>query len=347
MHTTHFTGWDIGGAHLKVAGINAAGLLQHVNQFATPLWQGLEQLDAVMPEIIKTLPETTTRHAVTMTAELVDIFPSRAAGVRTLSTLCQRHLGDDIDIYTTGHGFIKLAATELESRDVASANWYASGSMVATCIDSGVFIDIGSTTTDVIPVHAQRLLTIGHNDQQRMQHDELVYSGVIRTSLMALARRVPFAGHWQGVAAEHFATTADVYRLLGWIDEQADMMETADGAGKNYKASMTRLARMVGADTNDFSEQHWLDLAHHFAHLQLAELEAVIKRLLAREKNIAPVMIGAGVGRFLIQQLAERLQFEYIDFSELLSCRPELEEDCNVCAPAVALAQLNRIRCQE
>ncbi len=346
MQSTHFTGWDIGGAHLKVAGIDDAGMLQHVHQFATPLWQGLDKLDAVMPEVIKIFPDSPTRHAVTMTAELVDIFPNRAAGVQTLSTLCQRYLGNDIDLYATGHGFINLAANELENRDVASANWYASGSMVATCIDSGVFIDIGSTTTDIIPVHDKRLLTIGHNDQQRMQHDELVYSGVIRTSLMALARRVPFAGHWQGVAAEHFATTADVYRLLGWLDEQADMMDTADGAGKNYQASMTRLARMVGADKDDFSEQHWLDLAHQFAEQQLAELEAAVKRVLLREQRIAPVMIGAGAGRFLIKQLAERLQFDYADFSDLLSCSPELEEDCNVCAPAVALAQLNRMRCQ-
>ena len=35
---SNYIGWDIGGAHLKVASVNQAGKVEFVEQFATPLW---------------------------------------------------------------------------------------------------------------------------------------------------------------------------------------------------------------------------------------------------------------------------------------------------------------------
>ncbi|MEQ8428488.1 MAG: hydantoinase/oxoprolinase family protein [Gammaproteobacteria bacterium] len=345
MQDINYIGWDIGGAHLKVAGVNPAGELIYVKQFATPLWQGMGQLEQAMPIAINALPQSIPRHAVTMTAELVDIFPSRTDGVRALTQLCQQFLGNDIDLYATGLGFINVNPHAEESDEIASANWYASSELVATHIDSGLFIDIGSTTTDIVPFANKKLLNLGNNDQSRMQHDELVYTGVIRTSLMALARRVPFAGHWQNIAAEHFATTADIYRILGLLDERTDLMQAADGAGKDRVASIRRLARMVGIDAgDDKDEKAWVDLARHFADLHLQELEQAVARVMSRLPQLDRIIIGAGAGRFVLRRLAEKLQFEYMEFSDLLQCNAGLEDDCNICAPAVALAQLNRLR---
>jgi len=62
----------------------------------------------------------------------------------------------------------------------------------------------------------------GYADSERLQYGELVYSGVVRTSLMALATTAPFAGEWVGIMAEHFATTADVYRITGELPAYAD-----------------------------------------------------------------------------------------------------------------------------
>lgn len=345
MQDINYIGWDIGGAHLKVAGVNPAGKLIYVDQFATPLWQGITQLEQAMPIAINALPQSMPRHAVTMTAELVDIFPSRADGVQALTRLCRHFLGNDIDLYATGRGFIPVNPNAEESDDIASANWYASSELVANYVNSGLFVDVGSTTTDIVPFAAKRLLNLGQNDQSRMQHDELVYSGVIRTSLMALARRVPFAGHWQNIAAEHFATTADIYRILGLLDEHTDLMQTADGAGKDRAASIRRLARMVGSDAGDHQdEQTWVDLASHFADLHLQELEQAVTRIMSRLPQLDRIIVAAGAGRFLLRKLAEKLQFEYMEFSDLLQCHVGLEDNCNNCAPAVALAQLNRLR---
>lgn len=347
MQDINYIGWDIGGAHLKVAGINPAGELIYVNQFATPLWQGLDKLQQAMPIAIKQLPRELPRHAVTMTAELVDIFPNRVEGVRILKQLCQQYLGNALDLYATGQGFVAADPLQEDSHEIASANWYASAELVATHVNSGLFIDIGSTTTDIVPFANKQLLNLGNNDHARMQHDELVYTGVIRTSLMALARRVPFNGHEQGIAAEHFATTADVYRILGDLDEDTDQMQTADGAGKDRDASIRRLARMVGADAGDYQdEQVWLNLASHFAELQLQELAQAVRTIQSRVPEFERRIVGAGAGRFLLRALADRLQFEYMEFSDLFHCRAGLKNRCNDCAPAVALAQLNRLRLQ-
>ena len=40
----YFSGWDIGGAHLKVARCDPQGHLIDVIEIACPLWKGIEQL---------------------------------------------------------------------------------------------------------------------------------------------------------------------------------------------------------------------------------------------------------------------------------------------------------------
>jgi len=46
----------------------------------------------------------------------------------------------------------------------------------------------------------------GFSDADRLACEELVYTGVVRTPLMALADRIPFGGQWIPAMAEHFAT---------------------------------------------------------------------------------------------------------------------------------------------
>ena len=43
-------GYDVGGAHLKVA-LSEAGRVVAVEQVACPLWQGLDRLDAALAQV--------------------------------------------------------------------------------------------------------------------------------------------------------------------------------------------------------------------------------------------------------------------------------------------------------
>jgi (4-(4-[2-(gamma-L-glutamylamino)ethyl]phenoxymethyl)furan-2-yl)methanamine synthase len=343
MSHSNFTGWDIGGAHLKVASVNVAGKIEFVEQFSSPLWQGLDQLEKLFPKTVKQLPQGLHSHAFTITAELVDIFKDREEGMNTLIDVCEKNLGNNINLYAVDEGMLGLDRAREKVNQIASANWHASATYAASLIESGLFIDIGSTTTDIIPFCNNSLNNRGLNDQSRLCFDELVYTGVVRTSLMSLTNKVPFAGEWQNIAAENFATTADVYRILASLEESDDLMETADGNSKNVAGSIRRLARMLGTDsTISIESQHWYKLAEYFEEMQLQMLTDAVLRVLSKSSDSDCRIIGAGVGRFLIKKIAQRIEIPYMEFSDLFNAESGLQHKCNVCAPAVAIAQLNR-----
>ena len=341
MPFSAYTGWDIGGAHLKVACVDAGGRLIFAEQYATPLWLGMERLESALPIALKQLPGGKLRHAVTMTAELTDIFKDRQTGLATLLELCGQSLGPDAQIYSLDKGLAPLAAAKNNPAAVASANWHATAAYTAKCLASGLLVDIGSTTTDIIPINNGRLDHRGGDDQSRLRFDELLYTGVIRTSLMALTRRAPFAGEWQSLAAEHFATTADIYRISGELAGRHDLMAAADAGAKDRDGSIRRLARMLGADAGQCPERHhWERLAAYFAEMQLRLIYQAIARALSRSGQ--DTIIGAGVGRFLAARIAARIGLAYIPFSDLCAADTTLSDICNICAPAVALAGINR-----
>ena len=68
---------------------------------------------------------------------------------------------------------------------------------------------------------------------------------------MAVAHTAPFCGRMQRIAAERFATMADVWRLTGDLPEDADPYPAADQRGKSLAESAARLARMLGRDASE------------------------------------------------------------------------------------------------
>ncbi len=84
-------GYDVGGAHLKVA-LAEDGRTIAVRQIACPLWRGLEQLDAALVEAVALIARA-EQHAVTMTGELCELFPDRRTGVREILS----HLATELD----------------------------------------------------------------------------------------------------------------------------------------------------------------------------------------------------------------------------------------------------------
>lgn len=344
MKGSYSIGWDIGGAHLKVACVDKNGKINLVEQLATPLWKGLDCLKKSIPLVINQLPAGAHTHALTMTAELVDVFEDRESGLNSLITLCEEFIGNDISFYTVQGEILKLNNVRNKLEQIASANWHASVTYAASRIDSGLFIDAGSTTTDIIPFSNNKLMNRGHDDQSRLRFDELVYTGVIRTPLMSLTQKVPFRGEWQSLAAEHFANTADVYRVLRCITEDDDLMDTADGKAKDIASSVRRLARMLGTDSNNVEPDRWNKLAQYFEEVHLQLLTKATLRVLTNSNEQMPTIVGAGAGRFLVKKVAQRLNMPYIEFSELCDSDIELTHKCNTCAPAVALAQLNRLQ---
>lgn len=334
-------GWDIGGAHLKLARIEDGRVIA-ARQMPCPLWLGFDRLTATLDEALAAWPEA-ERHAVTMTAELADLFPDRAAGVRAiLDAVTQRVPEGSVQIYAHDGGFLTPAAARASPERVASANWHASAQLAARQLGNGLLVDIGSTTTDLVPLRRGAVAADGVDDAERLALDELVYRGVVRTPVMALGAHLVLAGERLGVMAELFATTADVFRLTGELPADADQQPTPDGRGKSQAESRARLARMVGRDAASASDAVWDDLARRIARRLLGEIAAAARAVAARA-GVAPraPVIGAGVGRFLAAALAARLGRPYRDYESLI---PTADAAVAVlaasCAPAAAVALL-------
>src|SRR6185295_17246007 len=115
--------------------------------------------------------------------------------------------------------------------EVAAANWRASATLVARTFRDALFLDVGSTTTDIIPIVAGSVVVEGTTDPGRLLSGELVYTGALRTPVCAIVRSVPFEGRRCRVAAEHFAVAADVHLWLGRIQASDYTCETPDGRG--------------------------------------------------------------------------------------------------------------------
>ena len=343
MTEKNFIGWDVGGAHLKVASVNEMGNVNFVKQYASPLWQGIECLEELFPVTINDLPKSDYHHALTITAELADVFENREQGVELLLNVFEKTLGNNISLYSYIDGLLTIDMARNQSSTIASANWHVSSRYAASLVGTGVFIDIGSTTTDIIPFQNGELINQGFDDQTRLRFDELIYMGVIRTPLMALCNKVPFKGEWQNVAAENFATTADVYRILSYLNEQDDLMHTADGKAKNNQASLQRLARMVGTDNIDnLDSTHLYKLAEYYKETQCQLISHALLKVLSGISDENIKLVVAGAGQFLAKVIADRLGLTCIEFSRLCSSDIEYTHSCDVCAPAVAIAQLNR-----
>lgn len=342
MSTERWIGWDLGGAHLKAVQLDTEGAVRTVVQVACPLWQGLDRLQAAIDAALERLESRGRCHAVTMTGELADVFDDRAQGVETLVSLMRSRFPDEtLRIYAGAAGFVAPDAVRGLVPQIASANWMATCALAAALLEDGVVVDIGSTTTDILPFVDHEVATWGATDQERLVHGELVYSGVARTPVMALAEQAPFDGAWVSLMAEHFATTADVYRLLGLLPPHADLLPSADGREKTLSASAVRLARMLGLDARMAELSSWVGVADYVAECQLRRLLDAAACVLSRTQMPpeAPI-VGAGVGRFLVRQLADRLSRPYIGFESLLTSDWSGEPDVSDCAPAAAVARL-------
>jgi probable H4MPT-linked C1 transfer pathway protein len=331
-------GYDVGGAHLKVA-LSDNGRTIAVRQIACPLWQGLDKLDAAFAEAAD-LVSRADRHAATMTGELCEIFPDRATGVRVIID----RLKSLLPSFQVWMGLRGLGAPDVAETDptrVASTNFLASAALVALRLPNALLVDMGSTTTDIVPVRDAKVAALGLTDGDRLRTGELVYTGLTRTDVSIVAQRGKFLGRSQRLAAGSFANMADVRRVLGTLPEDVDQHATFDGRGKSLDESLERFARCFGRDAHEALIGDWQVAARNIATQQMREIGTAIDEVLAAAALPASAStVAAGIGADEIAKLTLDAGREVIRFGDLANAT----DDCRVwatrCAPATALSLL-------
>jgi (4-(4-[2-(gamma-L-glutamylamino)ethyl]phenoxymethyl)furan-2-yl)methanamine synthase len=297
-------GLDIGGANIKAA--HGSGAARTV---PFEVWKRPDELAQALGAIAATLPRSDCA-AVTMTAELCDCFPTKDVGVNAiLDAVIDALSVESIVVWGMDGRFHELHEARHDPAMVAAANWLALAMLAARLLpeEPGLLIDIGTTTTDLIPLNRGAVAARGRSDTERLQAGELVYAGVRRTPVCALTNELPFRGLPTGLAAELFASTLDIYLTLGDIPSNPIDLSTADGRPSTPDAARDRLARMVGADRDGFSP------ADARAFSQAADA-CLMDRMIHAAERACESTIGrpataviAGSGDFLALRLARRL----------------------------------------
>jgi (4-(4-[2-(gamma-L-glutamylamino)ethyl]phenoxymethyl)furan-2-yl)methanamine synthase len=295
---------DVGGANIKVA--HSSGAARTV---PFEVWKRPDELADKIAAITATMPSTDCA-AVTMTAELCDCYPTKAVGVdAVLDAVIDGLPARLIAVWGVDGLFHSVQEIRVQPLLAAAANWIALATVAARLIldRRGLLIDIGSTTTDLIPLASGLVMARGKSDTERLQTGELVYAGVRRTPLCALATELPIRGVGTGLAAEIFASTLDVYLTLGEIASNLADLDTADGRPATVDAARDRLARMVCADRELVTADDALALAQAADRVLLDRLMFAADRACGPTIGRPQAAVVSGSGEFLARRLAGKL----------------------------------------
>jgi probable H4MPT-linked C1 transfer pathway protein len=327
-------GWDIGGVNIKAARRSALGTPDTVLQ-AFELQRAPMRLPAVLTAVAARLGlHHADRHAVTMTGELSQYFRTKREGVAfILNALESAFPAVPLHVFATDGTFRSADQARVDPLCVAAANWAATAHFLARTEGTCLLIDIGSTTTDIIPIVGGAVAAQGRTDPERLASGELVYTGALRTPAEAIAHEVPLRGRRAGVSAEGFATMGDVHLWLGSLAPEDYTIPTADGRPATRAYAGERLARVVCGDREMLSEADIDAIAAELATAQVARVAAAIRRVLERHDRLKEAIV-TGLGDFIASGAAARVGLTNVRLADRLG------EGAARAAPAAAVAIL-------
>lgn len=301
-----FLGLDIGGANLKACDSTGRAEVVPFELFRNP--------DGLADQVRQIASRMATPSAVvvTMTAELCDCFESLREGVlRIVSSLESIYQPGILRIWGVDGAFHTTTTIRKDPSLAQASNWKALGDCMAAehfqgC--SGLIIDIGSTTTDILAASKGKLISDSRTDLERLQSSELVYLGTARTPLCAVVDEFKFRGKKTPVMRELFATTGDIYWTLGELKEDPEFLGTANRRPGTRGEARHRLARMIGLDFEHFTEADAADLAAQTDKQIVKMLEKAVASVSGRLPGSKPErIVVSGSGAFLARKIAERL----------------------------------------
>lgn len=326
-------GLDIGGANLKAADGQGAARSQPF-----PLWRRQAELVHTLEAMIQEFPAV-ERLAVTMTGELADCFETKAQGVGAIvRAVVQAAGGREVRVYRNDGSFVPPEDAIADPLPVAAANWHALARFAGRLAPhkSALVLDIGSTTCDLIPLVHGLPAPRGRTDPERLVSGELVYTGVQRSPVCAVASRVPWRGFLCPLAQEVFATTWDVYLLLNDLPEAPERTDTADGRPATRQAAHDRLARSICADRTMVDRAAAEAIARAIAEAQLDQLAEAADRVISLLPERPASVVLSGQGEFLGRRILERLGLS----TRIISLAETLGPSVSLAAAAHAVAVL-------
>ncbi len=323
-------GIDIGGAHIKTA-LRSLDRDVEAKSWPFELWKHPLRLSNQLRQILQEIGPVEVIGA-TMTGELCDCYESKAIGVKAIvESLNDAGEGTALRWWSTEGRYLGSNHAMENPLAFAAGNWSASAHWLARKFpeDRMLWMDIGSTTIDLIPIQKGVPLNRGMTDPQRLVSHELIYAGVRRTPLCAL---MGLSG-----ATEFFATTDDLFGILGEVEEFPTDFHTADGKPRTNLARMLRLARMLGGDLTTSTHEELIALARQLRKTMVDRILQGIERISSRLDGPITRVVVSGSGEFLARQIH---QDHWGTRVPCLAISQFMGVPASTAFPAVALAML-------
>lgn len=331
-------GLDVGGANLKASD---GEIHSHSRAFA--LWQHPEQLGPQLHSLLKDLPAA--QHlAVTMTGELADCFASKAEGIERILAAVTSVVDLPVHVWQTSGEFVSPQTVVEFPRLTAAANWHALATWAGrmTPHGTGLLIDMGSTTTDIIPLVDGLPNPSGSTDLERLAGSELVYTGVRRTPVCAVANSARLEGRTIPLAAELFATMQDVHLICGSAEEDPSNCDTADTRPATIDCARSRLARMLCCDRSELNDEQLADIARQIRGAQIDRLAPVVSKIVSALPRAPQSVLLCGEGEPVLREVLDMMP--ELSGSQRVSLNEALGAEHSQAACAFALARLGTER---
>ncbi len=294
-------GLDIGGANTKIVIIKHKGekLNLEVDHSAYfPFWEKKKEFKSFLKKNKELMSKDFATVGVTMTAELSDCFDTKAEGVEYITENIS-NVFPQAKFYSVSGDFLTAKDAINQWHKVSAANWHATASLAGKRFPNCLFIDIGSTTTDIIPIIDGVPTTKGKDDVNRTIYSELLYTGVLRTSLIALTGmdRIPFNNTTIRGSPEYFACTADIYRVLGFINDDEYTIDTPDGRGTSIDECLSRIAKFICGDLQVVEKTTLVELSKYLMDRQIDIITTAIQEVRdihGLEEELTAAITGSG-----------------------------------------------------
>lgn len=327
-------GLDIGGANLKVARPDGT-----CEQLPFPLWQRRGELAHQLATILKSSP-TDLNVAVTMTGELADCFANKAEGVAAIVDAVVDAAGERrCQFYGTDGGWHDAATAGANPLTAAASNWHALATFASRFSPerAGFLVDIGSTTTDIIPVEFGRPIESQLTDFDRLKRSQLVYTGVTRSSLIGLVNEIQTDGQPIRLANEFFATIQDAYVWLGKIQGNQEDCNTADGRPMTRPFAGQRIARMLCSDLSELDETVIDTIAAAAEQANRHIMGNAMTTVFNQHRNLPRVAVLSGQGAWLAEEVIRQVTDDHF---QIVRLRDEIGDMASQAAAAWAVAKL-------
>ncbi|MHC1635600.1 MAG: hydantoinase/oxoprolinase family protein [Candidatus Methanospirareceae archaeon] len=331
-------GLDIGGANIKIAFSDS-----YFSKYL-PLWKNKAAIYEELLRIKEGARKEVVRGggmevAAVMTGELCDCFKTKKEGVLYIGSAIHDIFGDKAFFLDTEGAFKDFDCVIKSPYSFASTNWLASAKFLAKTYKNAIFVDIGSTTTDIIPIVGGRIKA-GKTDLERLKRGELLYSGILRTNISSLLKKVRIGDEEYNLSSELFAITADAYLVLSYITKEEYTCESPnsyafkgeEGEEKSKISAMRRLSRLVCSDLEEIGEEAAISIAEQVKEAQVKELTASLR--LMKEKYGLKEVISAGIGDFIVEEAVELLGMSFLPLSSIY------DKQISAVFPAYSVAKL-------